>query len=445
MGSHIHEIQGLIIDELLQPDAFLIQDNFVPSPNKATTVSSSSSFAHSSSKSNSSSTTSSALSPPLSFPEQDSDDSVIFSDFVFSYIDRMLMEEERFDGQYLPADMLATEQQFSAILGGGPTDEPPLTQLMPAQPADLPPVQTVMDWPSDLPYNMGDNNVPYDITSNDHSLFYGDANNHINFSGFNGWLHDPVDLNELNGQLLFANTNSFSSVSSLSPATTNTTNSDSSGSENHNNISSANVTGIATTDFNKATSTTTDEIVKVGLEESMFRKGQEEAQKFLPKAEKLIINVESTDFNVGQPETAPQRKNQSLLAVEVKEEENNSNSNKSDSPESQQRGRKNPYRDRDDVEEEDSRNNKQVAYTEEETIREMFDKVLLGGHDKCVMDIMALREAKHNEQVRIVAAAQTSASGNTKGRGRRKATREVVDLRTILIHCAQVYNFTTVN
>jgi len=72
----------------------------------------------------------------------------------------------------------------------------------------------------------------------------------------------------------------------------------------------------------------------------------------------------------------------------------------------------------------------------------MFDKVLLGGHDKCVMDITALREAKHNEQVRIAAVAQASASSNTKGRGRRKAAREVVDLRTILIHCAQVYNFT---
>ncbi|XP_078180809.1 scarecrow-like protein 34 [Carex rostrata] len=411
MGSHIHEIQGLTIDDLVQPEAFLIQNNFIPSPNEAATDSSSSSFARSSSNSNS--TNSSTLSPPLSFQEQDStDDSVIFSDFVFSYIDRMLMEEERFDGQYHPADMLATEQQFSSILGGGPTDEPPLTQFVPAQQVDLVPVQTAaIDWPSDFAHNMGDNN-PYDITSNDHSLFYGDADNLINFDAFNGWQHDSVDLNQLNSQLLFANTNSFSSLSSLSPTST------------------------VTTDANTTTSAS-NKTVEVGLEESMFHKGLEEAQKFLPKAAKLFIDVESTDFNVTRHEPAPQSKIQFLPTILVKEEENNSNSTKSISPEGQQRGRKHPYRDRDEVEKEDGRNNKQVAYMEEETIREMFDKVLLGGQDKCFRDIMALREAKHDEQVRIAAETQASASGNTKGRGRRKAAREVVDLRTILIHCAQ--------
>jgi len=411
MGSHIHEIQGLTIDDLVQPEAFLIQNNFIPSPNEAATDSSSSSFARSSSNSNS--TNSSTLSPPLSFQEQDStDDSVIFSDFVFSYIDRMLMEEERFDGQYHPADMLATEQQFSSILGGGPTDEPPLTQFVPAQQVDLVPVQTAaIDWPSDFAHNTGDNN-PYDITSNDHSLFYGDADNLINFDAFNGWQHDSVDLNQLNSQLLFANTNSFSSLSSLSPTST------------------------VTTDTNTTTSAS-NKTVEVGLEESMFHKGLEEAQKFLPKAAKLFIDVESTDFNVTRHEPAPQSKIQFLPTILVKEEENNSNSTKSISPEGQQRGRKHPYRDRDEVEKEDGRNNKQVAYMEEETIREMFDKVLLGGQDKCFRDIMALREAKHDEQVRIAAETQASASGNTKGRGRRKAAREVVDLRTILIHCAQ--------
>jgi hypothetical protein len=461
MGSQIHDLQGLSVDDFLKS----MDTNFVPSPRPVLLSDDSSSSSHS------------PISTPSSFPEQDSsDDSVIFSDFVFSYIDRMLMEEQRFDGLYHPADMLATEQQFSAILGGGPTDEPPLSQLVPAQPADLPPLQTAIDWPSDLAYNMADDNFPYDITSNDHSLFYGDVSNHINFGGGLDdwhWQNEPVDSNQLNGQLLFANTNtntntntsSFSSFSSLSPAatttataitttttTTTTSSSDSSGSENYNNISSANVTSTATTDFNTVTSTTSNETVQVGLEESMFRKGLEEAQKFLPKAEKLIINVESTDFNVMRSESAPQSQNQSSLAVQVKEKDNNSNrnsnsnsnSNNTTSPESQQRGRKNPYRDRDEAEKEDGRNNKQVAYTEEETIREMFDKVLLGGHDKCVMDIMALPNAKHNEQVRITAVAQASTSINTKGRGRRKAAREVVDLRTILIHCAQVYNFTTV-
>lgn len=434
MGSHIHEIEGITIDDLMQPEPFLIKNNFIPSSNETATDSSSSSFARSTSNSNS--TNSSTLSPPLSFHEQDSsDDSVIFSDFVFSYIDKMLMEEERFDGQYHPADMLATEQQFSSILGGGPTDEPPLTQFVPAQQADSAAVQTAtIDWPSDFAYNKGDNN-PYDITSNDHSLFYGDADNLVNYDAFNGWQHDSVDLNQLNSQLLFANTNSFSSLSSLSPTTT--ANSDSPGSENRNNISSANVTSTVTTDTNTTTSTTSNKTVEVGLEESMFRKGLEEAQKFLPKAAQLFIDVESTDFNVTRPEPAPQSKNQFLPTIEVKEEENNSNSNKSISPEGQQRGRKHPYRDRDEVEKEYGRNNKQVAYMEEETIREMFDKVLLGGQEKYCSDIMELRKEKHDEEVRIAAATQASASGNTKGRGRRKAAREVVDLRTILIHCAQ--------
>ncbi|KAJ4779820.1 hypothetical protein LUZ62_064077 [Rhynchospora pubera] len=435
MGSNIHEIQGLTLDDLLQSEPF------IPAPHETTTNSSpSSSFARSSSNtnsnSNSTSTDSSTLSLPLSLPDQDSsEDSVIFSDFVFSYIDRMLMEEERYDGQYHPADMLATEQQFSAILGGGPTDEPPLIQLVPPQPADLVPDQTDIGWLADLAYNTGNDGTPYDITTNDHSLFYGDGNNHFDLGFSNGWQHDPVDLNQLNSQLLFANTNSFSS-SSLSPSpatTTSTANSDSPGSKNRT-ISSTNVTNTDTTTTNI---TASNKMVDVGLEESMFRKGLEEAQKFLPKAEKLIINVDSTDFNLTLPEPSPQSKHQSPPTIKVKNEENISNSNKSPSPESLQRGRKNPYRDRDEVEEEDGRNNKQVAYTEEETIRDMFDKVLLGGPDKCAMDIMALREAKHNEEVRIAAAAQANASGNTKGRGRRKAAREVVDLRTILIHCAQ--------
>ncbi|RZC78890.1 hypothetical protein C5167_003085 [Papaver somniferum] len=103
------------------------------------------------------------------------------------------------------------------------------------------------------------------------------------------------------------------------------------------------------------------------------------------------------------------------------------------------RGKKNLYRE--DLELEEGRSNKQSAVFSEETLRSaMFDMVLLceneGKCDKAnstpndSLKIEVSKKLQQNEQLR--------GSNGGKPRGRKqKAKGDMVDLRTLLIHCAQ--------
>ncbi|XP_047342244.1 scarecrow-like protein 9 [Impatiens glandulifera] len=144
-----------------------------------------------------------------------------------------------------------------------------------------------------------------------------------------------------------------------------------------------------------------------------FNKGVEEANKFLPKSSELLINFAANK-------------------TPVKEED-------SSSPFSPKelKGRKNPYREEEcDLEEE--RSSKQAAVFPDATVRsEMFDKVLLCSMGSGEIALKEYREELKNEIDKRTQQNSTTSMSN-KGRGKKQVVKkEVIDLRNLLIHCAQ--------
>lgn len=173
--------------------------------------------------------------------------------------------------------------------------------------------------------------------------------------------------------------------------------------------------------------------VTQGLEESLllsmgwvpdismdsFRKGVEEARKFLPSDDQLVITLENTSgFLSSSSSSSPPS------VIQVKAEESHGS-----------RGRKNPHSD--DSDPDDQRSNKQSAvFYEEETVRTpMFDDVLLCKFN-CVERAQALRAAVEVEREASKGVVQDEKQSK-KTRGKKQTKKEVVDLRTLLIHCAQ--------
>ncbi|KAL3838405.1 hypothetical protein ACJIZ3_022996 [Penstemon smallii] len=134
-----------------------------------------------------------------------------------------------------------------------------------------------------------------------------------------------------------------------------------------------------------------------------FKKGVEEASRFLPNSTNFIVNVTSSE---------------SLVNVEKKS--NN------------ERGKKNMYNEGMALEEE--RSNKQSAtYTESTVSSDMFDKVLLcsGGKNES-----ELRKALQ-EVTKTTSQNGQSNNGKTRGKKQKGRKNDVVDMRTLLTHCAQ--------
>ncbi|KAF8667785.1 hypothetical protein HU200_052596 [Digitaria exilis] len=141
-----------------------------------------------------------------------------------------------------------------------------------------------------------------------------------------------------------------------------------------------------------------------------FRRGIEEAQKFLPVVNKLVIDLEAG--GVARPQEA--RKDVS------------SNSRK----EHVLSTKKNIQRE--DLDLMEGRNIKQSAFSSDEPDWiEMFDDLLT---EKKATD---LRELMRNEASKNSQVTQTKGPTGPRTRGRKPTKKDVVDLRTILIHCAQ--------
>ncbi|XP_074588281.1 scarecrow-like protein 9 [Curcuma longa] len=149
-----------------------------------------------------------------------------------------------------------------------------------------------------------------------------------------------------------------------------------------------------------------------------FKKGVEEANKFLPSNDKLAINSDVSSSQL------------------LRRDRPFSSKAKMDSEESPlhgSRGRKN--RSRDDLDLAEGRSNKQSAVSFEGVVRsEMFDMILLCQRGKCQKQVSDLREEKQNETIKI---AQDCSSKGLNGRGKKQTKKKVVDLRTLLILCAQ--------
>ncbi|CAN4126156.1 unnamed protein product [Withania somnifera] len=159
-----------------------------------------------------------------------------------------------------------------------------------------------------------------------------------------------------------------------------------------------------------------------------FRKGVEEASKFLPTNNKLLDNVVINDF-------LPQEKRGESGSAADQMEKRDEGETSPTGP----RGRKNPQRDDKDLEEE--RSSKQAAVYTESTVRsEEFDVVLLhsmgDGREALTAYRESLKDARTKKRVQNGQSKRFTVGKGGHGK-KQSAKKEVVDLRTLLINCAQ--------
>ncbi|KAA8539476.1 hypothetical protein F0562_026168 [Nyssa sinensis] len=154
-----------------------------------------------------------------------------------------------------------------------------------------------------------------------------------------------------------------------------------------------------------------------------FKRGVEEASKFLPNGNASFIDLGNNGFLVKEQK-------REAKSVVVKLEKNYASEYSPD----WSRGKKNPHPKDLDLEE---RSNKQSAVSTETTVRsEMFDMVLLcngGQGDSAFREALQNGASKNMQQNN-----QSQGSNGGKARGKKQASKKkVVDLRTLLTLCAQ--------
>ncbi|XP_022890933.1 scarecrow-like protein 14 [Olea europaea var. sylvestris] len=306
-----------------------------------------------------------------------------FSDVVLKYINHILMEEDVEEKACMfreSAALLAAEKSFYEVLGG---QYPASTDYL-----------RVPNWDQNV-----DNSV--ENFSGDFTNYYAtgnadlcpDWNSDPNCSGFDEQLASVGVVSQLTSQSPFSpssSTSNFTDGPADSP------------------VSTLKIPNI----FSDSQSV------------MQFKKGVEEAAKFLPNGNSFAV-----DLRYGELLGKEQKEGTTGLVVKV--EKKCVNEDRADLT----RGKKNPYRETMSMHEE--RNNKQTAvYTESTASPEMFDMVLLcsGGRNES-----ALRKALQNEATKN-ALQNSQIKGSTGGKSRGKklgGRRNVVDLRTLLTLCAQ--------
>ncbi|XWS07745.1 hypothetical protein CRYUN_Cryun41cG0017000 [Craigia yunnanensis] len=150
-----------------------------------------------------------------------------------------------------------------------------------------------------------------------------------------------------------------------------------------------------------------------------FRKGFEEASRFLPNGGNLFVEVESDG----------------LFLKELKKEAKDvvDKVEKNEFSQDGSRGKKNPHPE--DVNLESGRSNKQsLVYIESTVSREMFDEVLL--NSQSVTDLQKALQNETRKNVQQNGQLKGSTVGNARGK-KQGDKRNVVDLRTLLTLCAQ--------
>ncbi|KAL3010181.1 hypothetical protein AAZX31_07G125800 [Glycine max] len=158
----------------------------------------------------------------------------------------------------------------------------------------------------------------------------------------------------------------------------------------------------------------------------LFQKGVEEASKFLPSGNGLFANLDVANFSKLKPRVGSDE-----LPVKVEKDEGESFPAGS-------KIRKHHHMEEEDVEE--NRSSKQAAIFSEPTLRSsMIDIILLHSLGDGKKHFMARREALQtkNDQI-VVSNGKSKASNGGKGRSKKQnGKKEVVDLRTLLVLCAQ--------
>ncbi|MQM14363.1 hypothetical protein Taro_047289 [Colocasia esculenta] len=321
--------------------------------------------------------------PPVSTsPQGFLEDSEIFSDIALSYISEMLMEEEEMDGRALLYDQEGPDlrdavKPFYDVLG---EQYPP--------PLDL------------LPFFSDSSASPEDSGG-------GHCSNSFTSSSPSGGAVEEGCLFEYPSPQVGSSSVDYSSQTSF-------------GSSN----------GVPD-GAEEALFRAAEEDFQIEMQQLwQYKKGVEEASKFLPDQKKLVIDLEA-----GSPLPRDAAELQSgLLEVKVEQED------KGVAVNGGARNRKNPHHEEDlDVEEGRSTKHSAVVCSDEDDVApEMFDKVLLCPQGRPNDAISSLREALQSElESKAVKSNGHSKGGNGKSRGKRPPKKEVIDLRTLLIHCAQ--------
>ncbi|XP_018724301.2 scarecrow-like protein 34 [Eucalyptus grandis] len=169
-----------------------------------------------------------------------------------------------------------------------------------------------------------------------------------------------------------------------------------------------------------------------------FKKGLEEASKFLPTNSQLGINPEDSKLPLERKKATPR----TCINKEINMRRSSDGS----------KGLKNHERDEDAFEE--GRANKQTAlYTEDSELSDLFDKVLLcncsgvKSAETGLSKDIRLQRNERNYSGDISAETGLSkdiqpqknkrGSNRGRGRGKKQGSKNIVDLRTLLILCAQ--------
>lgn len=325
-----------------------------------------------------------------------------FSETVFKFINQILMEENIEKKPcmfYDPLGLRVTEKSFYDALG----------QKYPSSPNQQP---LYIDQNVESPDGNFSGNCS-DCCGSNSSASPGTSN-----SVDPPWLGDPVDQKPSLSQTSLPNDHTFQfnshPNSQLSVPLTNDLTSV--GDELH--VDNA-LQGSSVNEFLAQNIFTDSESIL------QFNRGLEEASKFLPKDNQLIVNLESNT-------TYPEVKRHAPTVIVKKEKSERKNSPNGS------RGRKN--HERGDVAPEEERSSKQSAvYIQESELSEMFDRVLLctGGNNESPCDNVAFQN-EASQALQPNGHPQESNGNGGKARAKKhEKKKETVDLRNLLILCAQ--------
>ncbi|KAG2690587.1 hypothetical protein I3843_09G190100 [Carya illinoinensis] len=168
-----------------------------------------------------------------------------------------------------------------------------------------------------------------------------------------------------------------------------------------------------------------------------FRKGVEEASKFLPPGSEFFSNLEANELLLQKPKAVSSKEE---VKVEMKEEGVYSPTGS--------RGKKHPHGGEDNNTEYERSSKLASVYIESTLRSKMFDMVLLCSVGEGKAQLKALQKTLQNGKSKNVQQNGMSktvprnrqSKGSNSGRRRGKKQRgnkDVVDLRTLLIHCSQ--------
>ncbi|KAK4483122.1 hypothetical protein RD792_010301 [Penstemon davidsonii] len=157
-----------------------------------------------------------------------------------------------------------------------------------------------------------------------------------------------------------------------------------------------------------------------------FKKGMEEASKFLPKNNQLIIDLDKYEL----PHKSEDFTRAAVVKVEKNEIDHFSNGLK---------GRKHHHLEDSDSEDMERSSKQSAIYVEEAELTEMFDRVLLCTNAKgepisCNIDAKCPNE---QEKVSLQSVLPNGSNGGRIRAKKNETKGETVDLRSLLINCAQ--------